>query len=670
MSPSSRKIVVFASVGTAVLVARAAIPTILTWLANIGVRKIPGYRGGVKRVGIDFSAPSLVVQGISLAKFNSNKPEQILHVASVVIASRWKNILAGTIDGYILIDSPRLLLDLGEMHRQAADAAPNGNYQQPRQGQAWQERVNQLPAFRLSSVMLADGEVHLRNIPGQDGEDVRIDHLNLSGQNITNSIKIAPTLMATVSCKARVMSNGTLELRADGYPFARKPTFNADFQTRNIDLTEVGPLIEKNLEIKVRRGVASLYLEAAAADGQIHGYAKPIFDHLELEPPRASTTAGKIKAWAAQAIAKIFKSKPKERIATRLDFEGPLDDPELHLTDAILRFFRNSFVTAERASLEHRVWFSRAGRTPDEVQIRDESEPRTKAGVAFGLLKDTFSRWREDEAPRMAAALSYYTAFSMAPLLILAISIAGLVLGREAAEGKIVEQIGGLVGKQSAAAIQSMIQAANRPSKGILASVIGIVTLIAGATGVLSELKSALNKIWRTQESGDLKEIIKKNFIFVGMLLVMGFLLTVSLILSAAVSALGKFCGGFIPMSELILHVADFVLSLGIITAMFAAIYRFLPNTRIEWRDVWVGAAVTSFLFNVGKLGLGLYLGKSAVASSYGAAGAILILLLWVYYSGLIFYFGAEFTKLYADRYGSRKSDKSVKRLQNASKAA
>ena len=670
MSPSSRKIVVFASVGTGVLVARAAIPTILTWLANIGVRKIPGYRGGVKRVGIDFSAPSLVVQGISLAKFNSNKPEQILHVASVVIASRWKNILAGTIDGYILIDSPRLLLDLEEMHRQAADAAPNGNYQQARQGQAWQERVNQLPAFRLSSVMLADGEVHLRNIPGQDGEDVRIDHLNLSGQNITNSIKIAPTLMATVSCKARVMSNGTLELRADGYPFARKPTFNADFQTRNIDLTEVGPLIEKNLEINVRRGVASLYLEAAAADGQIHGYAKPIFDHLELEPPRASTTAGKIKAWAAQALAKIFKSKPKERIATRLDFEGPLDDPELHLTDAILRFFRNSFVTAERASLEHRVWFSRAGRTPDEVQIRDESEPRTKAGVAFGLLKDTFSRWREDEAPRMAAALSYYTAFSMAPLLILAISIAGLVLGREAAEGKIVEQIGGLVGKQSAAAIQSMIQAANRPSKGILASVIGVVTLIAGATGVLSELKSALNKIWRTQESGDLKEIIKKNFVFVGMLLVMGFLLTVSLILSAAVSALGKFCGGFIPISELILHVADFVLSLGIITAMFAAIYRFLPNTRIEWRDVWVGAAVTSFLFNVGKLGLGLYLGKSAVASSYGAAGAILILLLWVYYSGLIFYFGAEFTKLYADRYGSRKSDKSVKRLQNASKAA
>ena len=662
MSPSSRKIVI---AGTGLVVARAALPTILTWLANIGVRKIPGYRGRVRKVRVDFSAPCLIVQGLSLAKFNGNTAEQILEVASVVIASRWENILAGTIDGYVRLESPRLLLDLAEMRHRAEHATPTGERRQP-----WQEQVNQLPAFRLSSAVVADGEIHLRNIPGQNGADVRIDQLNLSVQNVTNSIKTAPTLMATVSCRARVLSNGSLELRANGYPFALTPTFNADFQTSNIDLTELGPLIEKNIEIEVRRGVASLYVEAAAADGQIRGYAKPIFDHLELEPPRPSSTVGKIKAWGAQALAKILKSRPKDRIATRLDFEGPLHDPNLHVTDAILRFFRNSFVTAERASLEHRVWFSKTGRTPDEVEIRDESEPRTKFGAAFVLLKDTFGKWRDDEAPRMAAALSYYTAFSMAPLLILAISIAGLVLGREAAEGKVVEQIGGLVGAKSAAAIQSMIRAADHPSKGILASVVGIVTLIAGATGVLSELKNALNKIWRTEERGDLKEIIKKNAVFVGMLLGMGFLLTVSLILSAAISALGKFCGGLIPAPEFILHTADFVLSLGIITVMFMAIYRFLPNTRIEWRDVWVGAAVTSFLFNVGKLGLGLYLGKSAAASAYGAAGAILILLLWVYYSGLIFYFGAEFTKLYADRYGSRQSAKTSNKSAKTLKAA
>jgi membrane protein len=237
------------------------------------------------------------------------------------------------------------------------------------------------------------------------------------------------------------------------------------------------------------------------------------------------------------------------------------------------------------------------------------------------------------------------------------------VLGREAAQGKIVEQIGGLVGQQSAAAIQGMIRAAHRPTQGILASVIGIVSLIAGATGVLSELKSALNKIWQTQERSDVKEIVKKNVVFLGMVLGIGFLLTVSLVVSAGIAGLGKFLGGWLPAPELILHIADFVLSVGITTVLFATMYRVLPNTKVEWRDVWVGAAVTSFLFYLGKLGLGLYIGKGAIGSSYGAAGSILVLLLWVYYSGLIFYFGAEFTKTYADRYGSRKRDKRPKTI-------
>jgi membrane protein len=254
----------------------------------------------------------------------------------------------------------------------------------------------------------------------------------------------------------------------------------------------------------------------------------------------------------------------------------------------------------------------------------------------------------------MAAALSYYMAFSMAPLLIFAISIAGLLFGRDAAQGKIVAEIGGLVGTKSAEAIQAMLQAANRPTKGVVVSIIGIVSLIAGATGVLSELKSALNKIWRTEEQSDIKEVITKNVLFVGMLLGIGFLLTVSLVVSAGLASVGKFLSGLLPASELILHGIDFLLSTGFVTVLFAAMYRFLPNARIEWRDVWVGAAVTSVLFNMGKLGLGLYIGKSAVGSSYGAAGSVLVLLLWVYYSGLIFYFGAEFTKAYADRYGSR----------------
>jgi membrane protein len=184
--------------------------------------------------------------------------------------------------------------------------------------------------------------------------------------------------------------------------------------------------------------------------------------------------------------------------------------------------------------------------------------------------------------------------------------------------------------------------------------------LIAGATGVLSELKSTLNTIWWTQEPGNVKEIIRKNALFVGMLLGIGFLMTVSLIISAALASLGAFFTGFLPAPETILHGIDFLISTAIISVLFAAMYRFLPNTKIEWRDVWIGAAVTSFLFNIGKIALGLYIGKSAIASSYGAAGSILVLLLWVYYSGLIFYFGAEFTQVYADRYGSRVRPKPV----------
>ena len=652
---------IVAAAGTGLLVAKSALPKLLTWLANRGVCKISGYRGRVQKIVADFTVPRLMVQGLSLAKFNGNKQEQLLNISSIIVGSQWKKLLSGALVGHIRLESPRLLFDLESIRSNAVDSAtqpnPDRNSTVYKNQEPWQEKVKNLPAFRLTSAVLHDGEVRLRGIPGQNGADIRIDRLNLYLANVTNSTKLAPGMMAKAYCKARVMANANLELRAQAYPLARVPTFNLDFQISNIDLTEVRSIIEQNIEIDVRRGFVDLYVEAAAAEGQIQGYAKVIFDHLELAPLKYSSLAGKMKAWAAEAVAKLGKNKPKDRIATRIDFEGSVEDPHLDIIDTILRFIRNSFMTAERASLEHRIWFAKAGRTPDEVEVHYGTPTPSKAAIAFDLLKETFSRWSDDAAPRMAAALSYYTAFSMAPLLILAISIAGLVLGRQAAQGKIVEQIGGLVGQQSAAAIQSMIQAANRPSKGIFASVIAIVSLIAGATGVLSELKSALNKIWRTQERGDVKEIVKKNVVFFGMLLGIGFLLTVSLVVSAAVSGLGKFLGGLLPAPEFLLHAADFMLSVGIIAVLFAAMYRILPNTKVEWRDVWVGAAVTSFLFAVGKLGLGIYIGKGAVGFSYGAAGSILVLLLWVYYSGLIFYFGAEFTKAYADRCGSRKKD-------------
>ena len=653
MSPNSRKTTIVTTAVAVLAITRVALPMLLTWLANMAGRKLPGVRGRIRRAQINFIAPGLMVWGLTLSKSNGAAPEHRMEIDSIAVNGEWKSLLAGKLVASVRIDSPRLFLNVNGIHH-----ANNGGKSEPDRGQAdqqsWQERVKQLRAFKVPSAVLTNGEIHVLGVPGEASAEIAIERLNLRVENITNSTDFAPTSMAKVTANARLLATGNLQLEGQAYPLAEVPTFNADLSSSDIDLTKLRNVIKKVAEIDVRRGIVGLYLEAAAANGHIRGYAKPVFDHLELEPPRQSGFFAHVKAWGAKALAWLGRNKRKDRIATRLDFEGAIDDPTLNITDSVLRFIRNAFSTAERASVDHRIWFSRAGKTADEVTIHDTSAPRTRTAAAFALIKETFSRWSQDSAPRMAAALSYYTAFSMAPLLILVISIAGLVLGRDVAQGRIVEQIGGLVGPKSAAAIQDMLQAAaNRPAKGVVFTIIGIVSLIAGATGVLSELKSALNTIWRTREPGDVKEIIKKNVQFIGMVLGIGFLLTVSLVLSAALASAGKFLSGSLPASEIILHVIDFILSGGIIAVLFAAMYRFLPNARVEWRDVWVGAAVTSLLFNLGKLGLGLYIGKSAVASSYGAAGAILVLLLWVYYSGIIFYFGAEFTKAYADRYKS-----------------
>jgi membrane protein len=586
-----------------------------------------------------------------------------MEVKSIAIDGKWKALLTGKLIGDIRVDFPRLFLNVNEINHRDSSGQFESDRKRHNQ-QAWQKKIKQLPRFKIPSALLTNGEIRINGVLHDTSAEMAIERLNLRVENITNSTDLAPTMMAKVAANARLLTTGQLQLHGQGYPLAKVPTFNADLSSSDIDLMALRSLIEKVAGIKVRRGIVGLYLEAAAADGSIRGYAKPVFDHLELEPPRQSGLAPRIKTRAAKALAWLGRNQRKDRIATRLDFEGAIGDPNLDITDALLRFIRNAFGTAERASVDHRIWFSRAGKTSDEVTIRDSSEPRSSIAILFALIKETFKRWSDDSVPRMAAALSYYTAFSMAPLLILVISIAGLVLGREVAQGQIIEQIAGLIGPKSAAAIQDMILAAHRPAKGVVFTIIGVVSLIAGATGVLSELKSTLNTIWHTREPGDVKDIIKKNVQFLGMLLGIGFLLTVSLVLSAALASVGKFLSGLLPAPEIILHGIDFIVSASFIAVLFAAMYRFLPNTKVRWRDVWVGAVVTSILFNLGKIGLGLYIGKSAVASSYGAAGAILVILLWVYYSGLIFYFGAEFTKTYADGYGS--SRRAARALKNA----
>jgi membrane protein len=272
------------------------------------------------------------------------------------------------------------------------------------------------------------------------------------------------------------------------------------------------------------------------------------------------------------------------------------------------------------------------------------------------LVKQAFKGWSDDRAASMGAALSYYTVFSIAPLLLIVISVAGLVFGEEAARGAIVAQLQGLLGEQSAQTIESVVEATNKPAKGALGTIVGLLLLLVGATTVFAELQDALDRIWhapdRKQVSG-LWAWLQSRILSFGMILGIGFLLLVSLVVSAVLAAFGDWWGGFMGGWDTLAQVLNFAFSFALVTVMFAVIYKFMPHVKIEWHDVWIGAAVTALLFTIGKHLIGLYIGKSGVTSTFGAAGSLVVLLLWVYYSAQIFLLGAEFTWAYAHSHGS-----------------
>lgn len=273
----------------------------------------------------------------------------------------------------------------------------------------------------------------------------------------------------------------------------------------------------------------------------------------------------------------------------------------------------------------------------------------------FGMLKESFQEWKDDDALSLGAALAYYTIFSLAPMLLIAISVAGLVFGREAAQGQLVGQMRGLVGQQGAEAIQTMVANAGKQGSGVLGTIIGIVTILFGATGVFAQLQSSLNKIWNVEAKPGkgIWSFLRTRILSFGMVLGIGFLLLVSLAVSAGIAALDTYATGIFPGAEVVIGIVTAVFGLAVITFLFAMIFRFLPDVKIAWKDVWIGAVATSVLFLIGKVLIGLYLGNSSVASTYGAAGSLVILLLWIYYSTQILFFGAEITQVYARRYGS-----------------
>jgi membrane protein len=274
----------------------------------------------------------------------------------------------------------------------------------------------------------------------------------------------------------------------------------------------------------------------------------------------------------------------------------------------------------------------------------------------YDLLKKSVNAWIDDYAPSMGAAISYYTVFSIAPLLLIVISVAGLVWGREAVQGEIVNQLSGLLGREGATGIQALIESANKPAKGIIATVISVFVLIIGATTVFAELQSALDRVWGVPPAKQVSGIwgtLRARLLSLGFILGLGFLLSVSLVFSAGLAAFGTWANGLFPGWEVMLQGINIVLSFAIATILFALIFKLMPQATVAWRDVWVGAAVTALLFEIGKFLIGLYIGKSGVTSSFAAAGSLVVLLVWVYYSAQIFLLGAEFTWAYAHDHGS-----------------
>jgi membrane protein len=283
------------------------------------------------------------------------------------------------------------------------------------------------------------------------------------------------------------------------------------------------------------------------------------------------------------------------------------------------------------------------------------SEGKTRVNLLetlTALFKQAGAAWLDDDAPTLGAALAFYTLFSLAPVLIVAVSVAGFVFGEKAAQGEIVRQFQGLMGMQGASAIEAILQSTNRPGLGMLATVLGLVAILVGASGAFNELQDALNIIWKVHSTKSFWRVaLRHRFFSLGLVVATGFLLLTSLVITASLSAAERLVGTLLPVSIIVLQSINFVFSFVVITLLFGLIFKLIPDATIPWRNVWMGASVTSLLFTVGKVLIGFYLGHSALTSAYGAAASLVVFLIWIYYSAQILLFGAEITHVYALKY-------------------
>lgn len=271
------------------------------------------------------------------------------------------------------------------------------------------------------------------------------------------------------------------------------------------------------------------------------------------------------------------------------------------------------------------------------------------------LLKDTVVEWIDDNAARVAASLAFYTLLSMAPLVLLSVAMLGALMGETAAQSRILDEVGSVIGPQAAGALSAIVESAHRSDSGLISSIVGIVVLLVGASGVFGELQYALDTIWgvKPKPGRGIMGVVKDRLFSFSMVIAVAFVLLVSLVISTVLSAFGRVVADALPGGAFLWQAANLAISLGVITVLFAIIFKVVPDIEVRWRDVWVGSFVTAALFSAGKYVLGLYLGTSTVASSYGAAGSVVALVVWVYYSSQLVFLGAEFTQVFARRFGA-----------------
>jgi membrane protein len=300
----------------------------------------------------------------------------------------------------------------------------------------------------------------------------------------------------------------------------------------------------------------------------------------------------------------------------------------------------------------------KAAKLDEDQRCRPAAGPRWRFRNARSIVYKAISAWIDHDAASMGAALAFYTLFSIAPILVIAVAVAGYVFGPHVAETQVLEQLSALIGDTGANAVRDLLLSAHYSDKKGFAAAVGIITLLVGATSVFGELQNTLGRIWNTPKKEDAVvwwQFIRGRILSIGLVLGVGFLLLVSLVASAALAALESMLGNFMTQWSVILPALDLTLSFAMTTLLFAMIYKYVPRETIAWSDVWIGAVVTALLFTIGKFLIGIYLGRSAFNSAYGAAGSLVVLLLWIYYSAQIFLLGAEFTCVVAYEYGSRR---------------